>query len=187
MEHFYQNIQGWFGYQEFYSEIVKSASDNSHFVEVGTWKGTSAAFMAVEIINSGKKIKFDCVDTWEGSIEHAEYDCVKNKTLFEEFLKNIEPVKNYINPVKLPSSEAVKKYEDKSLDFVFIDAAHDYENVFLDVSNWYGKIKSGGILSGHDCFYPPVNSAINDFWAKLPEPKSPIKYYHTQGCWVLKI
>ena len=38
--------------------------DNAHFVEVGTWQGNSAAYMAVEILNSGKNIQFDVYDIW---------------------------------------------------------------------------------------------------------------------------
>ena len=55
MEHFYYNIgEDWFSYPELYSSIVNKFGDNSHFVEVGVWKGRSASYMGVEIFNSGK-------------------------------------------------------------------------------------------------------------------------------------
>ena len=55
MEHFYQKIgEDWFTYPNLYKKMVSDANENSHFVEVGVWKGRSAAFMAVEIINSKK-------------------------------------------------------------------------------------------------------------------------------------
>ena len=71
MNHFYEQIQGWFDFEDLYSDVVKTFPEESHFVEVGSWKGKSASFMAVEIHNSKKQIKFDCVDTWNGSVEHA--------------------------------------------------------------------------------------------------------------------
>ena len=52
--------------------MVNHFTDNSHFVEIGSWKGRSASYMAVEIFNSRKNIKFDCVDTWCGSVEHLD-------------------------------------------------------------------------------------------------------------------
>ena len=64
----------------------------AHFVEVGSYKGRSTSFMAVEIANSGKQIKFDCVDTWEGSPEHQEGGDIEdldvvNVTMFDVFKK----------------------------------------------------------------------------------------------------
>ena len=60
MEHFYHNIgEDWFSYPQLYKRIVDNSQDGAHIVEVGSWKGRSASFMAVEIINSNKKIKFD--------------------------------------------------------------------------------------------------------------------------------
>jgi SAM-dependent methyltransferase len=151
MEHFYQKIgEDWFTYPNLYKKIVNDANEKSHFVEVGVWKGRSASFMAVEINNSKKHIKFDCIDTWEGSVEHQEYDIIVNKKLYDLFLENIEPVKDIINPIKMSSLDAVNLYEDKSLDFVFIDASHEYEDVKKDILAWLPKVKVGGILAGHD-------------------------------------
>jgi hypothetical protein len=125
--------------------------------------------MAVEIINSKKQIKFDCIDTWEGSEEHRDpnsqhYEPVLNEKdgLYNLFLKNIEPVKHIINPIRKPSREAVLMYEDASLNFVFIDAAHDYENVCEDIKAWLPKVKPGGLLAGHDIAHPPIQQALKD-------------------------
>ena len=165
MEHFYQKIgEDWFTYPNLYKKMVTNATENSHFVEVGVWKGRSASFMGVEIINSNKDIKFDCIDTWEGSVEHKEFDIVVNKELYNLFIENIEPVKNVINPIKLSSLDAVNLYDDESLDFVFIDASHEYEDVKNDILAWLPKVKVGGILAGHDYLqmWPGVIMAVDE-------------------------
>lgn len=161
MEHFYHltNGEDWFTYPNLYAQIVQAAPNVAHFVEVGVWKGRSAAFLAVEIINSSKKITLDLVDTWEGSEEHLplQYD------LFEVFKKNIAPVEPYVNIKRMDSLSAASTYEDRSLDFVFIDAAHDYENVKADILAWLPKVKSGGYLAGHDYpTWPGVTQAVNE-------------------------
>jgi predicted O-methyltransferase YrrM len=163
MKHIDDRIEGWFDFDVLYGNIVYHACDNSHFVEVGAWKGKSTSFLAVEIINSGKKIKLDVVDTWEGSSEHR---LENNDELYLEFLKNIEPVRHVVNPIRKKSTEAAKLYEDNSLDFVFIDAAHDYENVKADITSWYPKIKIGGVIAGHDYYesWPEVKMAVNEFF-----------------------
>jgi predicted O-methyltransferase YrrM len=166
MEHFYQNLgEAWFTYPTLYSEMVNYFPENSHFVEVGTWKGMSAAYMAVEIINSGKNIKFDCVDIWE-YVKNLQNDIDKNlyTNLYNIFLNNISPVKHIINPIKALSSDAANQYADESLDFVFIDAAHDYKSVKNDITAWYPKIKKTGIIAGHDCYMTTVSRAVNEFF-----------------------
>lgn len=51
-----------------------------------------------------------------------------------------------------------------SVDCVFIDAAHDYENVKADIRRWWPKIREGGCLVGHDANHkwPGVERAIAD-------------------------
>jgi predicted O-methyltransferase YrrM len=167
MDHIHNNIQGWFTFSALYKLMVERF-DNATFVEVGTWKGKSAAFMAVEIANSNKNIKFYCVDPWNGACEDNNpkaYDCVevRTNTLYEHFLNNIKPVENYIIPVRDYSVNAVKQFADHSLDFVFIDASHDYENVKLDLNIWYPKIKKDGVLAGHDYIQFGVKKAVDEF------------------------
>lgn len=181
MEHFYKNIESenWFGYEDLYSYVVNRFETGSHFVEVGVWKGMSSCFMAVEIINSGKNIKFDCVDTWEFVESSKEINKDQFNNLFEIFKKNIDPVKNIIGVIKSLSWEGSKNYEDNSLDFVFIDAGHDYESVTKDLKSWYPKIKNKGIIAGHDYHYDcGVYPAVNDFF----KDKNNIK--QIGACWI---
>jgi len=164
MDHFYQKIEGWFDYPALYQRMVNNFQDGAHFVEVGAWVGKSSSFMAVEIANSGKQIKFDVVDTWAGADTHATDPEIVNGTLFDNFLKNIQPVKELLTPIRLASVEAAKLYQDNSLDFVMIDGAHDYENVTADIKAWLPKVKVGGILAGDDYapWWPGVINAVND-------------------------
>ena len=166
MEHIYGQPQfgplreDWFNYQFLYEEMVEKFPSGSYFVEVGSWKGKSSAFMCVEIINSEKQIKFDCVDTWEGSVEHK--DNKELSTLYEIFKENMKPLEGYYNDLRMKSMEAVKLYENESLDFVFIDASHEYEDVKDDVTNWISKVKKGGIFAGHDYGFDEVKRAVNE-------------------------
>lgn len=166
--------EDWFSYPKLYSEAVSNCSyqKRSHFVEVGSWKGKSACFMAVEIINSHKSIKFDCVDCW---LEEKAYS---------EFIKNTRPVSGSINVVKQYSKEASKYYLNNSLDFVFIDAHHTYKAVTEDIKYWYPKVRPGGILAGHDFWsktdtkcISEVNEAVEDYF------KADFKSTE-EGCWI---
>lgn len=173
LTHFYQNIgEDWMDFQDLYSEMVKIYPDGSHFVEIGCWKGRSSSFMGVEIMKSGKRIKFDCVDPWIGDLDTLgkAYDpfIPKNTNsdwLYTEFVNNIKPVSLFIYPVRLRSSEAVKMYRNRSLDFIFIDGSHEYEDVKEDLFIWYSKVKKGGTIAGHDyTTYPGVKKAVDEFF-----------------------
>lgn len=173
IQHIYQGKEfgeEWFTYPKLYKSIVDKFPTNSRFVEVGSWKGKSSAFMCVEIANSSKNIEFFCVDTWIGSIEHQNYKDLDK--LYFAFLNNMKPVENLYFPLKLTSLEASKKFKDESLEFVFIDASHEYEDVLNDLQAWFPKIKKGGILAGHDCYpnnpewggvYKAVKETFKDF------------------------
>jgi hypothetical protein len=151
MQHFYDNIQGWFDFDNIYTAMVTAADDGAHFVEVGAWKGKSSAYMAVEIVNSNKKIQFDCVDVWEGTepVYNQDYYVQKNQ-LYEHFIDNMKPVEGFYTPVKKTSIDAAADYQDESLEFVFIDAEHTYNACAADIKAWLPKVKPGGILAGHD-------------------------------------
>jgi glycosyltransferase involved in cell wall biosynthesis len=167
IEHIYNQPQFgevWFNYPNFYKSMVNKFPSGSKFVEIGSWKGMSAAYMSVEIANSGKDIDFYCIDTWEGSIEHKNANMVP-KTLYNIFLENMRPLEKYYRSIRSKSIEAAQIFEDKSLDFIFIDASHEYEDVRDDIIAWLPKLKEGGVIAGHDYItndFPGVKKAVHE-------------------------
>jgi len=59
---------------------------------------------------------------------------------------------------------------DGLLDFVYIDADHSYEGVRRDLGAWFGKVREGGVLAGHDYEHPQfpgVQRAVDEFFGRL--------------------
>ena len=165
MNHIYQEEkfgENWFDYQDLYSQFVQQIDIGGVFVEVGSWKGKSVSYIAVEIINSGKDIKCYAVDTWNGSKEHQNDISVISNSLYELFLDNSEPVKNVVVPVRKSSLEAAKDFSDGSIDVVYLDASHEYDDVKDDILAWLPKVKQGGILAGHDYTWESVKRAVDE-------------------------
>lgn len=163
MNHYFSSVEGWFEDGPLYREAV-IRFDNAHFVEIGCWKGRSTSFMGVEIINSGKNIVLDVVDTFQGSSEHGLVD---TNSLKAEFLRNTEPVRPVIGNVHaMRSVDASQLYANNSLDFVFIDAAHDYDSVVSDIISWYPKVRNGGVIGGDDFepAWPGVVKAVEEIF-----------------------
>ena len=164
MDHFYKDVYGFCDYVGLYRKVVEIFPSGSHFVEVGSFLGKSAVFMAVEIINSGKRIKFDCVDHWRGSEEHYDNENIDTENLYENFLENIQPVKGVINPVRAESVVASKLYKPNSLDFIFIDASHDERSVREDLTYWMPRLKENGMIAGGDVDNEGVANAVKWFF-----------------------
>jgi len=65
--------------------------------------------------------------------------------------------------LKTTSKEAANKFDDESLDFVFLDAYIDYESTLSDLNTWYSKVAPGGLFAGHDWNSPTVQEAVQQF------------------------
>lgn len=171
MKHIYDKIQGWSSFIFMYLEEVEKAEDGAVFVEIGAWKGKSTAYMAVEIINSGKDIKFHTVDTFEGSDEpqHHADPVIQEGRLEEVFRENIRDVNQYVNVHVGDSSTYAAEFEDESVDFIFIDGAHTFEGVTKDLEAWWPKLKHGARMGGDDIRWKGVHRAVTTFFACEPE------------------
>lgn len=51
---------------------------------------------------------------------------------------------------RMTGKEAAKLLPQQSLDFVYLDARHDFESVYDDLLTWVPMVKPGGIIAGHD-------------------------------------
>lgn len=170
----WNDIPGWFTFAPIYQQAVADASDGDTFVEVGCFLGKSTAFLASAIKASGKKIDFWAIDTWKGS---EGTDSKSDRTLiplidreggdlFPSFWRNMEQcgVADAVKPLQTSSIGGKQRFENGTLAFVFIDAAHDYLSVQSDVGAWWEKLKPGGVLAGHDADWPGVRAAV---WEKF--------------------
>lgn len=170
MEHYYQDVEGWctIGITDLYDITVVTANNNARFVEIGALYGQSSVYMAVNIINSGKNIKFDVIDTFRGSPEHQlgasaeDRNIVQYGTTAHIYLKNIERVKDTIRTLMMESKQAVDFYNDNSIDFIFIDGNH--EAVKEDILLWWPKVKKDGIMSGHDALFPNIKQDLDEIF-----------------------
>jgi predicted O-methyltransferase YrrM len=163
----YSNSIGDLDYKDLYTFVVEKYN-NTEFVEIGSFRGTSAVFMAVQILNKNKNIKLNCIDPWEDTDEAKltqpeRVEEVNKNGLYFDFIKNIEKVKDYINPIRSSSFVASNNFKNESVDFVFVDGDHSYQAVLMDLKLWWPKLKNGGIMAGHDFWASQIRKAVEDF------------------------
>jgi len=190
MNHIYQSIQGWFNYETVYDKIIPSLPENFNFAEIGVWKGKGLSYFTVSCINQNKSGNIYAIDHWLGSEEHRDknsihYDpCTQVEDgLYKTFLQNISSIQDHIIIMRKNSLEAAASFEDNFFDAIFIDASHEYEDVAKDLIAWFPKVKTNGIISGHDYDWPGVKRAVDEFLSSKPYELSVFttSWYFTKG------
>jgi predicted O-methyltransferase YrrM len=151
----YKDIPNHFSFDDVYDKAVSEADSPATFVEVGTWFGASASYLATRVRESGKQIKIYAVDnfTAKGSGPALEGEVAKlGGNFYDVFCRNLSAcgVAELVTPLIGDSTEMAAEFADRSLDFVYIDACHDYRKVRLDIIAWIPKVKPTGIIAGHD-------------------------------------
>lgn len=89
----------------------------------------------------------DPLEPYEGYREHVSKEKMDN--FYQQTVERLRPYGNHMFHRQF-SMDAVKTFKDESLDFVYIDANHDFQNTTNDIAEWSKKVKKGGIIAGHD-------------------------------------
>jgi len=113
--------------------------------EIGVHQATNARVMFDTIPN----LKLHCVDCWK-PVEGRTRN--KQRRYYRKAKQVLEPEINngQAHIIRKWSLDAAKDFERESLDFVYIDANHNYDFVMQDIIQWSRKVRLGGIISGHD-------------------------------------
>lgn len=151
----WESIPGWFSSQALYDRMVAEAPQSALFVEVGCWMGRSTVYLAQKIKESGKNIQLFAVDTFQGSPEEPMLMAEVERhggSIESLFFANLKAcgVEDLVQMVTDYSVHAAERFSDGSIDFAFIDAAHDEASVRADIRAWRPKVKRGGTLAGDD-------------------------------------
>ena len=171
----WDEIEGWFQWRTAQEEAVAWFPEGSCFVEVGVYLGRSICSLAEVVKRSRKDYALIAIDTCRGSGQegprnrdyHGAAVAAGKGTFAGALHKNILDC-GYGDTITLVIAESVKAsrlFADASLDWVHLDARHDYASVKADIEAWLPKVKRGGWLSGDDydqIKWPEVIQAVAD-------------------------
>jgi predicted O-methyltransferase YrrM len=165
----YKEIYGYFDFEDIYRGIANKFP-SGHYLEIGTWLGKSTCFMGEIIKENNLSAIFYCLDNYLGEENATDQQEIVEKeggNIYFRFLKNMieRKVLDYMTPINMQSARASELFPDNYFDFIFLDAAHLYEDVRLDLKSWYPKLKIGGIFAGHDYYMgTEVKRAVDEFF-----------------------
>lgn len=143
-----------------YDEITSKLPDNANIVELGCYLGKSTYYLIQRLKERGIEFNLDVVDVFENNLS-TDNKSTYNKSFLDTFKKNMGADLSYIKNIhKKLTHNAVKLYEDNSLDFIYVDASHREEDVLNDILLWFPKLKIGGIMAGDDWQKVGVRNAV---------------------------
>jgi len=116
--------------------------------EVGVLAGTYSELLCKNIPG----LKMYGVDPYKAYIQHPEQS--ELDAFYREAKQRLAPYDYHF--ITKTSLEAAKSIKENSLDFVYVDGAHDFDNVTTDLTVWMPKVRLGGIISGHDFMRRPA-------------------------------
>ena len=177
----WQEIEGWFQWRSAQEEAVRRFPEGSCFIEVGTYLGRSLCSLGEVVEQSGKTFTVIGIDTCRGSGPegprrkdyHGSAVAQGGGSFAGALHKNILDC-GYGDTISLIISDSVtasRLFADASIDWIHLDARHDYDSVKTDIKAWLPKVKPGGWLSGDDyddLKWPETVKAVGDL---LPEAK----------------
>lgn len=131
--------------------------------EVGVFDGYFSEYMCQTIPG----LKLYSIDAWEVYPGYRDHK-------FESSMRNAEAkARERLAPfnvaiVKKFSMDAIKDFENESLDFVYIDGNHEYKYVKEDIEQWTKKVRKGGIVAGDDYYMTRAGNmgviqAVNEY------------------------
>lgn len=140
---------------------------NKNRYTIGAEVGCNTGLTTGHLLRACPKLKkIIAVDLWApvpdevgGGTQYKDWDFPVQRRRFARQVRGNEKRLYVLQGI---SWEVTKEIDDNSLDFVFIDADHEYQSVINDIKAWTPKLKSGGMMSGHDTHFPDVMKAINE-------------------------
>lgn len=165
-----------------YSLDKACKSESGIFVEVGTWTGN---FSRKLLERTNCKILY-CVDPYKHFEDDTYPDAINNisqsdfDNVFEKTKKSLECFGSRVEFIRSCSVDAVKLFEDESVDYIYIDGNHDYKFVEEDIRLWYPKLKKGGYFCGDDVYCRDLSQYDSDnnvtmIWTRNDDG--------TKACW----
>ena len=138
--------------------VILERKENLKGIEIGVSHGGTTHYLLESLPNS----HIIGIDPYE--VYSQMFDTEQS---FETFKKLMKLYPDRITFIQSTSDEAVDKIEDESVDFIFVDGYHSNEQVKKDIENYYSKLKSGGLMSGHDytgwSLQPSVDEKAADY------------------------
>ena len=150
--------------------------------EIGVFTG-DGAIGTLECCSTLNIARFYLIDPYQ---EYGEFNQQKLDEVFPIANSRLRKHGNKVIPLWMPSHIAHNSILEQ-LDFVYIDGDHSYQGVKSDCNIYYDKVKTGGVIGGHDYIlgggrFEVLVRAVDE----LIECKNAQLHYVSPEWWIIK-
>lgn len=136
----------WWGHVPFAFWIMQNMKPST-FVELGTHYGVSYAAFCESVKQNRLNTKCFAVDSWTGDEQSGKYG-------LDVFLKvkdiNNERYSAFSELLWMEFDDAVKNFNNESIDLLHLDGFHSYDAVKHDFEVWSPKLSKKSVVLFHD-------------------------------------
>ena len=156
--------QDWFSHNIRNFEFCMSALETKQdFLEIGCFEGRASVWMLQNGLDPDGKLT--CIDTFQGSEEHAAMGLNLNE-LLDTFKQNVEEGKvadQVVESIQATSYPGLAKLIQRGdeFDFIYVDGSHTAPDVMTDACMAFGLLKQGGIMLFDDYLWKDVPGILH--------------------------
>lgn len=139
-------------------------------IEIGVWE----AHNSVRLLDKFPNLHITLIDPFEGYQDWWGF--IDGNTMKgHEYIafERLKPYVDRVNIIKQFSDKALEFIADESFDFIYIDGDHSYKWALHDITNYWAKVKPGGVLCGHDRSLSGVAQALEEFGKSFTPSEEP--------------
>ena len=156
-------VTSWHPHREFAYDLMTELKPKI-LVELGVHYGDS--YFTFCQAREEHELETRCygIDHWKGDEQSGLY----GEEVFDEVNEyNAEFYNDFSNLMRMDFNEALKEFEDGSINLLHIDGSHDYESVSGHFESWLPKIKQNGVILIHDINVKREDFGVEKFWGEL--------------------
>ena len=153
--------------------------EDNKMIEIGSYMGESTHIFG----SCGLFTEINCIEPFSGTENFNEENNHTWEEVWEEYDTNIRQFKDIVKLHEDYSydEKVLSKFNDDEYDFVYVDGNHSFESTRQDFELYIPKIKSNGVLGGHDY---QQGFGVDDALEEICDPSNLILF--RDSSWLIK-
>lgn len=179
-------IPGYCNFHDFYDHMVAQLPGRARVVEVGCFKGSSLCYLGAKAKARQARIEVIGVDAGVGVTTDGSVPRLTDVFQLTENVKQCG-LADTVSLMLGDSATIASYFKNHSLDWVFLDDGHHYNEVRTSAQAWFPKVRPGGWISGHDYGnpgWPQVQTAVDELFNA---PAGSLASKHGHYVWVKRV